>query len=71
MFEIGSAIGLVKPSPGSAPSAVPDAAIEALKDRERKGVVKPGGSGRSYVSSMGPVLARSQPASRSGPSWSP
>jgi transcription antitermination factor NusG len=43
MFEIGSGIGLVKPSPGSAPSAVPDAAIEALKDRERKGVVKPGG----------------------------
>jgi hypothetical protein len=41
MFEIGSAIGLVNPSPGSALSAVPDAAIDALKDRERKGVVKP------------------------------
>ena len=41
MFEIGSAIGLVNPSPGSALSAVPDAAIDALKNRERKGVVKP------------------------------
>jgi transcriptional antiterminator RfaH len=40
IYKIDSAIGLVRSGDKTGPSAVPDAAMEAL--RERKGVVKPG-----------------------------
>jgi hypothetical protein len=55
ILSVGS---LVKFTAGAPPSAVPNAAIEALRDRERKVVVKPGQIVNAAPSALSPARSR-------------